>query len=84
MIDLLRDTSTPADADLPRTGLTLERERALAAAFIDMPDYGTRSTTALRVYANGSAMIAERSDDDGSHRIQRPGSSRRDYAFALR
>ena len=65
-------------------GIPLERERALSAAFIETPEYGTRGTTALRVVANGemvSVAVAERSDDNGSHRVVRPGDFERSFAF---
>ena len=84
LIDLMRDPRVARDDQLPATGIALERERALSAAFIDTPDYGTRGTTALRVVAHGEVIgvaVAERSDDDGSHRIMRPGDFERSFAF---
>lgn len=84
LIDLMRDLRVARDDQLPATGIALERERALSAAFIDTPDYGTRGTTALRVVAHGEVIgvaVAERSDDDGSHRIMRPGDFERSFAF---
>jgi len=84
LIDLMRDPRVASDAELPSTGIPLERERALSAAFIETPEYGTRGTTALRVVANGemvSVAVAERSDDNGSHRIVRPGDFERSFAF---
>ncbi|WP_233801308.1 NRDE family protein [Paraburkholderia sp. HP33-1] len=84
LIDLMRDPRLARDDELPSTGISLERERVLSAAFIESPDYGTRSTTALRVAAYGEVIgvaIAERSDDNGSHRIVRPGDFERSFAF---
>ncbi|CAB3717666.1 NRDE family protein [Paraburkholderia rhynchosiae] len=84
LIDLMRDPRVAADDQLPSTGIPLERERALSAAFIETPEYGTRGTTALRVVAHGeivSVAVAERSDDNGSHRIVRPGDFERSFAF---
>jgi uncharacterized protein with NRDE domain len=84
LIDTLRDPRTADDHALPSTGISIERERVLSAAFIETADYGTRSTTALRVRrANGGldVEIEERSDDDGSHRIARPGSYLRAFEF---
>ncbi|CAH2776675.1 MAG: FIG005761: hypothetical protein [uncultured Paraburkholderia sp.] len=84
LIDLMRDPRVAPDAELPSTGIPLERERALSAAFIETPEYGTRGTTALRVVANGemvSVAVAERSDDNGSHRVLRPGDFERSFAF---
>ncbi|MGF6920902.1 NRDE family protein [Paraburkholderia sp. 40] len=84
LIDLMRDPRLARDDELPSTGIPLERERVLSAAFIESPDYGTRSTTALRVAAYGDVIgvaVAERSDDNGSHRIVRPGDFERSFAF---
>ncbi|WP_128595019.1 NRDE family protein, partial [Paraburkholderia kirstenboschensis] len=84
LIDLMRDPRVAPDDELPATGIALERERALSAAFIETPEYGTRGTTALRVVANAemvSVAVAERSDDNGSHRIARPGDFERSFAF---
>lgn len=90
LIDLMRDPRIARDDELPSTGIALDLERALSAAFIETPEYGTRGTTALRVVANKvvnetvtSVTIAERSDDDGSHRIVRPGDVERSFAFNL-
>ncbi|RKE35922.1 uncharacterized protein with NRDE domain [Paraburkholderia sp. BL23I1N1] len=84
LIDLMRDPHLARDGELPSTGIPLERERALSAAFIETPEYGTRGTTAVRVVAHGeiiSVAAAERSDDNGSHRIVRPGDFERSFAF---
>jgi uncharacterized protein with NRDE domain len=89
LIDLMRDTRVARDDELPSTGIALERERVLSAAFIESPEYGTRGTTALRVVAKGvrgehlSAAVAERSDDNGSHRVVRPGNFERSFAFDI-
>lgn len=37
------------DDILPSTGVSYEREKALSAAFISLPDYGTRTSTVLTV-----------------------------------
>lgn len=84
LIELMRDPRIAADDVLPSTGISLERERALSAAFIETPGYGTRGTTALRVFTRDtvlSAEMAERSDDDGSHRLERPGAYERRFSF---
>ncbi|WP_027814687.1 NRDE family protein [Paraburkholderia bannensis] len=86
LIDIMRDPRVAPDAQLPATGIPLERERALSAAFIDTPDYGTRGTTALRVRLNGEQLdveTCERSDDDGSHRIKRPGGFERRERYTV-
>ncbi len=86
LIELMRDPSVAPDDELPNTGIGLARERALSAAFIETPDYGTRGTTALRVDMSGTTLsveIAERSDDDGSHRITRRESHERRFVFDI-
>lgn len=47
----LADDSTAPIAQLPATGLDLEREIGLSSAFVRLPDvaYGTRSSLALRI-----------------------------------
>ena len=55
LIDLMRDPRIARDDELPSTGISLERERVLSAAFIETPEYGTRGTTALRVAAHGDS-----------------------------
>ncbi len=84
LIELMRDPRIASDDELPSTGIPIERERAVSAAFIEMPDYGTRGTTALLVGADTAHLaveILERSDDDGSHRLIRPGNVERRFAF---
>ncbi len=86
LIEIMRDPRVAPDAQLPATGIPLERERALSAAFIDTPDYGTRGTTALRVRVSGEQLdvqVCERSDDDGSHRIKRPGGFERREQYTV-
>ncbi|AOJ01692.1 NRDE family protein [Burkholderia mayonis] len=85
LIEMMRDTREAADDALPRTGIPLERERALSAAFIETPEYGSRGTTALRVARDVEGRlrfdVKERCDDDGSHRIVRPGTFERAFTF---
>ncbi|NLP64174.1 NRDE family protein [Paraburkholderia sacchari] len=86
LTELMRDPRIALDSELPATGIPLERERALSAAFIETPDYGTRGTTTLRVRVNGNLLsveASERSDDDGSHRITRPGAFERYERFTV-
>ncbi|CAG9259201.1 NRDE family protein [Paraburkholderia unamae] len=86
LVEMMRDPRVAPDRELPATGIPLERERALSAAFIETPDYGTRGTTALRVSVRGAQLdveALERSDDDGSHRIVRPGVFEREEAFTV-
>jgi uncharacterized protein with NRDE domain len=56
----LADDAVADDAALPDTGVGLERERLLSAAFIRGEVYGTRASTIVRIAADGSGELAER------------------------
>ncbi len=56
---LLADRGIAPDSALPDTGVGLERERMLSAAFVLSDVYGTRSTTALSVGADRSVHFKE-------------------------
>jgi len=56
----LADETRAADGDLPDTGIGLERERWLSAAFIRSPEYGTRASTLIALDAEGRGFIHER------------------------
>ena len=58
--NLLADTCVADDADLPATGVGLELERALSAAFVHLPHYGTRASTLLQ-HARSQVSVVERS-----------------------
>jgi uncharacterized protein with NRDE domain len=60
LLALLADTAEAADGELPDTGVGAERERLLSAARIVSPAYGTRSSSALVVGADGRVRFAER------------------------
>ncbi len=53
----LADPRCAADDALPDTGVGAELERALSAAFIRLPGYGTRSSTVLRADVHGAEVI---------------------------
>ncbi len=75
---LLRDDQRAPDDALPRTGISLEWERMLSAAFIQAPGYGTRSSTVLWVNKSGEAHFTECSfAPDGGE------TGRVEYAFPL-
>ena len=56
---LLRDDSIAPDEALPRTGVSLEWERLLSAAFVSFPGYGTRSASILLRDAAGNVRFIE-------------------------
>jgi len=50
LLPLLHDRTLAPDAELPNTGVPLELERALSAAFIATPSYGTRSCSVITLH----------------------------------
>ncbi|WP_143276962.1 NRDE family protein [Bordetella genomosp. 12] len=56
----LADRTAADDAALPRTGLSLARERLLSSPFIVSPDYGTRCSTVMLWRDNGQGELHER------------------------
>jgi uncharacterized protein with NRDE domain len=59
LLALLRDDRPSPDAELPRTGVSLEWERVLSSAFVRAPDYGTRCSTIIRIDVQGRAYFDE-------------------------
>ena len=60
---LLADTHEASSQELPNTGINPDWEKALSAAFIKTPSYGTRSSTILRVRKDGQFEMVERRFD---------------------
>lgn len=60
LYEVLSDEAISSDDHLPDTGVGLERERALSAAFIKSPGYGTRSSTVVMVDYNDNVSFHER------------------------
>lgn len=63
LLELLVDPTVYPDSQLPDTGVPLEWERQLSAAFINRSDYGTRAVTALQLHRDGGIQFSERSFD---------------------
>lgn len=78
LFDLLRNEHTYPDASLPRTGVSLDWERLLSAAFIRSPDYGTRSSTVLIADNNGRVRFVEQTFLPGATPGER---ARQDFAI---
>ena len=57
--EMLADTTLAPDQRLPETGVPIERERMLSAVKIESPDYGTRTSTVVKLYAGGPAELHE-------------------------
>ncbi|MEY3892011.1 MAG: hypothetical protein RLZZ145_43, partial [Pseudomonadota bacterium] len=62
-LHLLADDHQAPEQELPSTGVSLEWEKALSAAFIRTEHYGTRSSTILRVRQDGNYEMVERRFD---------------------
>lgn len=60
LFDFLFDDQQARDADLPDTGVGIERERSLSSMFIKSPGYGSRCSTVLLADRNGHVTFAER------------------------
>ncbi|MCU0420573.1 MAG: NRDE family protein [Cyclobacteriaceae bacterium] len=60
LLDAMADEAVASDADLPDTGIGLERERALSAMFIKTPNYGTRCSTVVTLDRHRVLTFTER------------------------
>lgn len=60
LFEVLRDEQIAMDSELPKTGLELERERALSAMFIKTPNYGSRCSTVILVSKDNRVNYIER------------------------
>jgi uncharacterized protein with NRDE domain len=60
LLDLLGDSSMPADGQLPDTGVGLDLERVLAPVFIRGERYGTRASTLTYARDDGTMVLHER------------------------
>lgn len=78
LFDLLRDDRIAPDDALPRTGVSLEWERLLSAAFVRSSQYGTRSATVLLRDLSGRVRFVEQ----GFLPDASPGE-RREFAFTV-
>lgn len=63
LFEMLRDRQMAEDETLPNTGIPLDWERKLSAAFIVTPSYGTRSSTIVMLHRDGSFEVQERRFD---------------------
>lgn len=60
LFQALADEQVAAGAQLPDTGVGLERERWLSSAFIRGEQYGTRASTVVAIAHDGGGVIVER------------------------
>ena len=66
LLALLHNPEPAADIDLPATGIPVELERALSAAFVALPDYGTRASSVVRFEAGSVTFLEQSFDAQGS------------------
>ena len=66
LLALLHNPCAAVDADLPATGIPLEFERALSAAFIATPDYGTRASSIVRFETDRIVFLEQGFDATGA------------------
>lgn len=78
LFKILSDEATSPDEQLPDTGVGVELERALSAAFIRSPGYGTRSSTVIMVDYNNHVSFHERVYDPQKERF-----SFHDFQFVI-
>lgn len=60
LFEFLYDDRRAADAELPHTGIGLERERALSSMFIKTDNYGSRCSTVILVDRKNRITFSER------------------------
>ena len=65
LLELLSDTQTASDSELPQTGIALDKERVLSSAFIRTPDYGTRASSVIRIEPRQARFTERCFDADG-------------------
>lgn len=61
LFELLQQSDLANDADLPETGVDIERERFLSPIFIKTDVYGTRCSTVVLIEKDGTVTFAEKS-----------------------
>lgn len=62
---LLHDTTPVPDAALPRTGVSLELERALSPIFVATPRYGTRACSVVQLRRQRAMFVEQTVDATG-------------------
>lgn len=65
LLPLLKDPSLPDDSALPRTGISLELERALSATFVHSANYGTRACSIVKLQRNKVSFFEESHGERG-------------------
>jgi len=63
LFEILYDDQRAIDDQLPDTGLTLEKERALSSMFIKTDNYGSRCSTVILIDKTNNVLFSERNYD---------------------
>jgi uncharacterized protein with NRDE domain len=58
--EMLADTTRAPDLRLPDTGVPIDLERQLSAVCIEIPGYGTRTSTVVKLYEDAEPELHER------------------------
>jgi uncharacterized protein with NRDE domain len=58
--EMLADTTRAPDVRLPETGVPLDMERMLSAVCINSPEYGTRTSTVVKLFTDAPPQLSER------------------------
>jgi uncharacterized protein with NRDE domain len=58
--EMLADTTRAPDMRLPNTGVPIDLERQLSAVCIEIPGYGTRTSTVVKLYQQDAPELHER------------------------
>ena len=64
--EMLADTTRAPDMRLPQTGVPIDLERQLSAVCIELPGYGTRTSTVVKLYENDAPELHERLLEPGA------------------
>jgi uncharacterized protein with NRDE domain len=65
LVNLLHDTDTANNSELPSTGVPYAIERALSATFIKTQGYGTRACSVIRLHHTNTEFYEEIFDETG-------------------
>ena len=67
LLAALADEQVAPGAQLPETGIGLQRERKLSAAFVRGDTYGTRASSVVAIAHDGHGMMVERTFGPNGH-----------------
>ncbi len=71
LFELLKNEQAAKDEDLPQTGIPFEWEKKLSSIFIKSQEYGTRSSTLLKIDNHNEVYWEERTFDTEAKEIDR-------------